>query len=343
MAIEYARSVEEKAIKNSRLKNPFPEPKQLLAEWMQMLKNAVDISAQTELKEQLKKELSALTSGGMALQSGLEDARDRLAAVLPSECPNWLLSIPICILGTRDPNACALCGPNDHPIIGVDFGLVYNISRAARLFILSFNVTAPYLDKGKDLEGLIHDNNFQDLFRGLNFGRLEFLSGEVHDPPLSVRISGQDRLEAGFLTQAFLDFIIAHELSHVYLGHLEPARRMYMCKVSRDLEFYEKSREQEYEADKCGVHFFKAVAVRYPDIVAAAPRMLVKYLEFLESGMEVRQQEFRTHPLPQDRFNALSSMFKEITGTPKQYLKQFETIMNISEAIIEVNKKPTQS
>jgi len=152
------------------------------------------------------------------------------------------------------------------------------------------------------------------------------LEGSVYDPPIQVKISGQDRLQASFLLLFMLDFIIAHELSHIVLGHLDVSSTYSPNRFNQDTKFYSKSRSQERDADINAIELHKKNFRTHPGIpdfiTAPAPLMLMKYFEFLEpvSSSTSDTDQLRSHPHPRERYEYINARMPELSMMPTSIL-----------------------
>lgn len=202
-----------------------------------MLKDQLDSGAIDDKTKaygiQVMTESVKTDSIGKMIHDVLEGARNRIIEFLGNNIPNWLRTVPVCYSYTGEPDACVINGTNNHPIIILDYAFIVGLERATKLFMLSWDISKPDL---------------RELLLGLELCRQEFWAGSINDPPLQPKVTGQDSLQATYLMFFMLHFIIAHELSHIVLGHLS-SNSMYSINISdKKIDLYHKTRSQEKEA-----------------------------------------------------------------------------------------------
>ncbi|MDE3089663.1 MAG: hypothetical protein KGJ80_09830 [Chloroflexota bacterium] len=97
------------------------------------------------------------------------------------------------------------------------------------------------------------------------------------------------------------EFVLAHEHAHVALGHLWTSKSKAMTPVG-EVPMVSKSREQEIEADKLGVHLM--LSTKLNDVVlkqiGAAPYVVFGIAYLIEKAIEsihhTRYEHWDTHP-----------------------------------------------
>lgn len=339
-AHEIARTVEEKLVKYKRFHAPPPRPEELLEGMRESVEWVDDkVTANAALQDMSKKAETA--SIGTMFHQVLEGSRDKMIGLLGSNIPNWLKTVPVCYSYTGEPNACVINGPNNHPIIVIDYAFMVGLERMTKLFVLSFDIILPYLSRTPNLKGLTNDEDVWALLQMMELSRREFWESNIYDPPIQVKVSGQDRLQTSFLLLFMVDFIIAHELSHIILGHLDVSSTYSPNKLNRDTKFYSKSRSQEREADINAIELHKSNFRKHPGIpdfvTAPAPLMLMKYFEFLEreSSSYSDTYQLRSHPHPRERYEYLNTYMPELSPDANRYLEHFGFLMDFGKKIFE--------
>jgi hypothetical protein len=351
--------------RGTRFERPSPKKRKITKRFVEGYRNLVDETRLEMLKDQLAtgmleplpRDLIDESLPGVLenhlktrmlepLQSiwrgHLKDLRKECVSLLPGNTPGWIRSIPICACHTGDPNPCVVCGPNDHPIVVLDHAFLVGVRRSAGCYCLSFNILAQHVDiRGNFMyKDIIQDRDFQRIFQLMDLSRKEFLNGEVKDPPLYARVEGRDRIEAAMLTDAILFFVIAHEISHVLLGHLDRGSLSLMPNLAGDISIYQKSQLQEFEADRKAASFYKSMSHKYPPQLLGAPLMLMRFLDFLEpSPLDRASHNCDTHPLSRDRYDSLLPVLPPITGRARNYLNYFGGLMGICKLIVAIQER----
>lgn len=337
-AKEYAIQIEESNIRNTRFEHSSPESERIAIELTEVTRYSLERDlfdspfSLNEFEEYLKRESSK--SLGLIAHEAIERDRSEIASLLPENSPSWLSTIPVCFRCTGDPNANVICGPNNHPIIIIDYAITISINRLAKIFINSLDFFSYYNNEAQMTANLLQDSEFRKLLRLINLGRLEFLNGKVQDPPVTVKLTkSQDVLEAIFLDRSMMLFILAHEMSHIALGHLDNKSLFVLPKLGKNIKFYRKSRAQEYDADGQALLFHKSIFAKKPDQFLGVPLMVMKYFEFIDPLTTGVPNKYRTHPFPVERYKALSKKLSTMNQRAKDYLFFFDFLIKICRVV----------
>lgn len=151
-AHEYAKRIEEENVKYKRFNAPPPRPGELIEGWQEQRQWIDDKTTADKVIKKLSDEINS-TSIGAAFHYALEGARNRMVEFLGDEIPNWIRSVPICYSYTGEPNACVMNGPNDHPIIVIDYAFMVGLERITNLYMVSWDIILPYLTGTPNIKG----------------------------------------------------------------------------------------------------------------------------------------------------------------------------------------------
>src|ERR1041385_1661010 len=238
-------------------------------------------------------------------------------ATLPSSLQQRLEQIPVIVLPTRTVNACAAKIPGDGPIIIIDSGLLSMCH-----FYLE---TKPMLFAIRDKRGMDAAVSYvEDAYRFVvQYYRR---SGEMPFPlpPAGLRLPVQHGVLVALQIMALETFVIAHELAHIHAGHLDEhaTERLSITEASDlKLEVYQRSWQNEYEADSLGWLWYQKgwpsisqLRDAPPEVVTAAPLFFFEYLALIEANVPDIQQRYSSHPsAPQRYLNLLRQIRKEGT------------------------------
>lgn len=153
------------------------------------------------------------------------------------------------------------------------------------------------------------------------------------------------------------EFIIAHEDSHVILGHVsndtvsfafgaalaKPTQSASTPAVDTSVVLQTRTREQEFQADATGYRLLiKTIADRKPKpnpvdvmIAAAAPEVVFRIIDAAEAyGRAVNGRSFSdaNHPDAEDRIAALDTVYKELSvaNGPLDKMPDFRIVFDAS-------------
>ncbi|MFZ2539884.1 MAG: hypothetical protein WAX04_13460 [Oscillospiraceae bacterium] len=246
-AIEYLRNLQ----KNYRLKPEFAEVMKKLAYRRQ---EQLGFSY-----EDIKDYLSTLTTLEGQENWFRETIVLPLISALPDNNKNLVRDIYIGFLPTHNPNAFAISAPNNEPIVVVHTSLIGSISFYNELQFISGKVMLNDINEGVDYlnKGLKHVlNSFvQDYF-------YEF-------PLLPLNLSKQEQILVEMKTLAQETFIVAHELAHICLGHLNSCLNEPLFFNREDLLVRKFNRDQqmEFEADVLAVKWLSLLKQKQDDMI----------------------------------------------------------------------------
>lgn len=239
--------------------------------------------------------------------AGLPDAQvsifsDHILPFLKPSLPNEIQSrvddIALAVLPTRSVNACAARSPSGEPFIIIDSGLPMMMS-----FYFEIKAVMFALMRAKGKEAV--DKYVADAYRFViryyaRGGNLPF-----PDPHTDVVVPQALMASALSMTVAVETFVLAHEFAHIYAGHLDNSvttKHALPSSKSVDVDFYQMSWEQEYEADALGWDWYRT-AWRNNPITAhyevpeaeTIPLMLFEYIALIETNTE-KHSPYTTHP-----------------------------------------------
>jgi hypothetical protein len=284
-------------------------------------------------------ELIKLTS---EFQDSTDDdyIRDAIYAPLIDSLPQLVRkkvsSVPIGTLPILEVNAHAIKVPNaDGKIIIIDRGLMMTLSTFSEAQLIS-----AFLINTQKIE-----NKNEFIFSAYK-NILDHYSGKNTLHPLAVPAMTFDIYGHGaLLTIGMESFVCAHELAHIYYGHLHNDKTVHVTlspKQDSHIEFYQKSKFQEYQADKLAWIWhqkyirkeFLEAGENSKSSWLAAPFYLFVLFALLEKNLGI-SEKYSTHPSAELRMENLikhtyaatkkSLEFKPF-GFPDTFLGLIETV-----------------
>jgi hypothetical protein len=220
---------------------------------------------------------------------------------LPNDAQEALASIPLGVLPIRAVNAHVVRAPSGEPLILMNQALLNMVSYYMEV---KMGVAALYMKKEFEVA-----NKYLNYSYAIILGNFEKLGSDYPTPSQMVRLSPEMFALAMMETLAVETFVIAHELAHVYAGHLEGSA-VHEVEIGRQdrrsVQFYQLSRQQEYEADRLGWMWYQQAL---PDLAFAedlltfapvAPLGVFVLLALVEKNFK-NADAYSTHPSSMDR------------------------------------------
>ena len=247
-----------------------------------------------------------------------------LLDVLDEKTQAQLEQVPIGYLTLRALNAHSFKSPEGDPIIVMNQGLPTLLSEYMEVQV---EANAIREQQGPRAEHLYRQNWYRFLLEQFD-NILPFDNNLVSAPydlletKATVKIKSSELFYVGFNLAASEMFVLAHELAHIYAGHLESsairsvAHDQAPLQEKRPLECYQLSWQQEFDADRLGfLHFLKAwprceirprmAQLVPPDIIA--PFSFFELLHLFESNI-ASPDAYITHPPAIQRSRAILEM-----------------------------------
>jgi hypothetical protein len=204
-------------------------------------------------------------------------------------------------------------------IMRTDYGDIICISEALRYFLFYMNLS--FLDFRIDVPDAVR-------YRSLIIGIRTMLKSETLDFEQDPRGLIPKELEKANndMVSRQLQFIIGHEFSHHFLGHLNRKStikkglfRMFKNEIEakEKQEFYNHSQQAEFEADKFTLGLLKKTEYLDNFYVQGAISFF-GYLDIYESVSDYifpPSGLYKTHPSPESRCKRIIDDFKEFTDS----------------------------
>lgn len=218
-----------------------------------------------------------------------------LLAALPSDVVSTLNHIPVIVLPIRVVNAHTFRAPSGEPLVVVDQGF--------------FNMAEYYFDM---LLGSINLKRGEDavaekayINRSIRF-IIEYVqdSGTPDFPLELVEISKLQRALVLASTWGVIAFCVAHELAHIWLGHLKQTARTFINPPEQGsyVDVYQMLQEEELQADQQGCQWYLSFMESVPiiqtvpaDIAAIFPLWMFPLLALIEANLGTPDR-YSTHP-----------------------------------------------
>ena len=171
---------------------------------------------------------------------------------LPSECSNCLKDVYVGFLQTNDPNAWALQVPENGPLIVLHTSLIFTIGLYNELKFL----IGPLMNKDIVSSNVLFQEGHRrilNIFQGFDYS--------IDSKKFPRQITKEDLIKATYLSMAQELFIVAHEFSHIYLGHLDrPANISLVFGDNRvTVRKYSRRQQEELDADILAVKWLSNV------------------------------------------------------------------------------------
>jgi hypothetical protein len=255
------------------------------------------------------------------LQSEIEEMRALLlASQFASELQDCVPSkLPLCFMATGDPNAAALPAPDGLPVVKIELALQGWLVFINRML---FRCAEANTDRrARKIEFLKAIRSWTEGAFGISLPKdidhiLDLFISTCAEP-FGVITSVQ-------MTDWQLLWVLAHEMAHVALGHVSTATtraaKAHGCK--EPLDWYVRSHEQEFAADRRATEYFlavfgncgvdgntDAVVLANPGMVVA-PLMVLMYFTYVEMLVwQPGQTQICDHPRSKERVEALIGAF----------------------------------
>ncbi|MFZ3184116.1 MAG: M48 family metalloprotease [Pseudomonas sp.] len=205
------------------------------------------------------------------------------------------------------------CNKPNGSIIKTDFGSIINISLSLRYFLYFMNLAFLKFDDFEvpgDVKGA-----------AIKIALRTMLQSEALDFELDPRgiIPPSIAAELNFHTDRQLEFVIAHEYSHFFLGHLnekniiEDPLLEYLGSGKFAQKIFSYAQQDEFAADVDAI----IRPTHTPNTRSDMLNRALFFFVYLDIFQDVKDQispsfeRFRTHPAPMDRFENLLHHFKD--------------------------------
>ncbi|MDL1976187.1 MAG: hypothetical protein LWX55_15730 [Deltaproteobacteria bacterium] len=267
------------------------------------------------------------------LRIQLESIRDGLISVLDKDARNSLPVIPVRTAFTRDCNAFALSTPRGHPVIVIDFAFILGLLNVLTCYFHTFPavgrfVSAHHVDK----ESLFLNKKFRLLVQSIQHSRDQLWNSKISAKRLLMKESWIYNFGSGELYRKILFFMLAHELSHFVLGHMDDQAVSPLHYIDMPLDYYRQSQAQEQEADIAAIQIYRSYVEtlpKFPMITDIAPLILMVYLRIFESS--AMDKQLRTHPHPDDRLHYLTGKLQPQDDRSRFLLINFTQLLTIAQ------------
>jgi hypothetical protein len=250
---------------------------------------------------------------------------------LPDDVKLAVKNVPIGILPIRVVNAHTLKAPSGEPLIIMNHGVLMMVSH--------------YFEVLFSMKQIVEESDFLSAHEYLN-ANYRFIvqyfdkNGEMDFPQKFVKISIKDLSKALMMTLAVENFIIAHEIAHVYAGHLECGMIKKISTTHQDkteLNCYQLSWAQEFEADEYGWIWYQKswkendLLRDLPEEIGfSAPFYIFIIMSLIEKNLEISES---THPPSVLR---IKKMIAKFCKDPKKQKIAFD-LLEIAETVPKIN------
>ncbi|WLH72526.1 hypothetical protein PSH70_21505 [Pseudomonas fluorescens] len=230
------------------------------------------------------------------------------------------------------------CNKPNGSIINTNFGNIISLSLSLRYFLYFMNLAFLKFDNN-DIPGDVVSSAIKIAMRTmLQNETLDFdidPRGEI--PPLIAA-------EIDYHTDRQLEFVIAHEYSHFFLGHLDTKNIIeepFLDSLDPEnftQKVFSYAQQDELAADIDAISRPSHSPIAREDMLNRA----LFFFVYLDIFQNIKEQispsfnRFKTHPAPMDRFENLLHHFKDEIPTNKKNLENLLFFQNhIKESLIE--------
>lgn len=235
------------------------------------------------------------------LQSAIDYVFSTLCSRLPTPVAQSVKNTVVGVLPLRSVNAQCLRAPSGEPLVIVDQGIMTMLH-----FFLESTVTSEHLTHSPDTArsgALVRMLTYWFVVKYFNRG------GKLSFPgpwPGSVDYAAAYAQTGVYASE---QFVVAHELAHLWAGHLgETLLHSALPESENDpvVEFYQRSREQEAEADHLAWDWYRCsladdpVLAKFGDDALVPPLYLFQMIALLEKNRD-RPAAYATHPPAEQR------------------------------------------
>lgn len=242
----------------------------------------------------------------------VQNRLEHLARPMDSEFRDFLLdkeSVLVAELNTGSVNACAIKAPNGGWLIALNRGLLSFFYGVTRALSTHMRVEGEPADIQPGSRAGVHMAVTYDWYvaTGLAVG------SEFAVTPLQLNLASQ-------LATAAETFVLAHEIAHHYLGHVQVARLKTLRLGQHEVDVMETRREHEHEADIVGLRLVLEASrdggELDPPIAYAGAELALRSLQVLDEyrGIPVPT----THPTSAERVRILREAL-QANVTPDEF------------------------
>ena len=233
-----------------------------------------------------------------------------LMNALPKSVSSKVKDVPLGILPIRAVNAHVIKAPNGEPLIILDRGLMHMAFFFMELQAATSEILVKFGAKAAE----------SNLVSGYRFIVQYFGQGGQLSYPFTVQPMAKSVLHKMMqVTLAIETFAITHELAHIYADHLDkaPTKSFNMTsqkEVAEEVsaEFYQMSREHEFEADKLAWEWYQMIYEKIPEIsfgldsvqACVIPLNFFVVVALVEKNLAIPDR-FSTHPPALARLRSL--------------------------------------
>ncbi len=235
---------------------------------------------------------------------------------LPEEFRPKATNTIIGFLPLFEPNAQAIRAPNGEPLVILDQGIYASLWHFAET-----RATLPVIARQ---EG---DTAFAKFLIWRCYQQVMYFKNPgspwLRKPTKNREDLSLLTMHSG-ITEAMERFVVAHELAHIYAGHMTTTRHMQQnpkqAKYLEDIEFFQKSQEQEYEADRLAFSWYlkslegsetiSVLDLFDDDLAKVAPLYIFVLFHLIEKNMREEHHRYSTHPPAELRMKNLIDHFK---------------------------------
>lgn len=200
-------------------------------------------------------------------------------------------AVPFGVISLRTPNAQTLKAPDGNPVVVLNQGLI----TAAR-FHAETLIGTGVLSKKQSFE-TVYRFLMAAYARIVNYFTVDGL-GDL--PHTEIEFAPGEFEAVLALAQSIELFVICHELSHVFCGHMQDAETKWITPENTDyrIEIYQRSHQQEVEADFMGWELYQNIRQKIPWAKSQVPTACLEIfviLALVERNTGV-PDPYSTHP-----------------------------------------------
>lgn len=248
----------------------------------------------------------------------VEHTAEQFVKVLPAGTAELLRAVPVGELPTGTFGASVRAVPGGGAVITIDAGFSMTVQQA-----LGWYLAASRTASGEEAQ--IEPFRAAEMIAKLTLARQlrqwRWLASQMPNAPI---VGEKKGWMVTFAWQNAIEFALAHELSHVLLGHLDSADRSTMAAEGNGgppmPPEYVWPHQKEFDADRnAAVMMYDAAPRKHPEMVhPEMPGIIgsacVMELLHLAERLAPPSARSRSHPPARERREALSSVWREQAG-----------------------------
>jgi tetratricopeptide (TPR) repeat protein len=177
----------------------------------------------------------------------LEQHLDAMVAASPeTQFPNLFIGVfPICSFNAQ--------------VLKADSGFLLLVNQSLMLFALQVSALVASFVQAESRGKRVPPEIALPRAAGIFQSWLVALMTGVGKEKLEHTPSGTRLSFTNFLFASLMDFVVAHELSHILCGHFDEMEKYQLLKTPGEINYYTLSQQQEFDADLAAIRIVKAL------------------------------------------------------------------------------------